>query len=139
MTLHYALKKLDSTVVSQYFDGIQLPADYLKLFQEGNLFSVGKWRFYLVQDKDNFKKTALHFKAMNARSEQKDYWEITTDRDAYSLGYKKNNSCHRFIYPFRAMAHKKYKGKNRTYKQWRWRGFLKKNIFSTYRVLMIKG
>ncbi|MDO5375274.1 MAG: hypothetical protein Q4F01_03725 [Staphylococcus rostri] len=89
MTLHYASKKLDSTVVSEYFEGIQLPADYLKLFQEGNLFSVGKWRFYPVEDKDNFKKTALHFKAMNARSEQQDYWEIATDRDAYSLGFKK--------------------------------------------------
>ncbi|KIX89915.1 hypothetical protein TP70_10520 [Staphylococcus microti] len=89
MTLHYASKNLDSALISQYFEGIQLPADYVKLFQEGNLFSIGKWRFYPIRDKDNFKKTALHFKAMNARSEQQDYWVIATDRDAYNLGYKK--------------------------------------------------
>jgi len=36
---------------------------------------------------------------------------------------KRNNQRHRFFYPFRATAHKKYKGKYRTFRTWRWRGF----------------
>jgi len=68
---------------------------YWKLFEQGNRFFLGKWKFYPMKDEGNIKKTAMNIINMNRNSEE--YIYIAEDGDENYIAYSKADSKLHFI------------------------------------------
>lgn len=98
MNINYTLQPIPNNEISVIKNNVKfsfIEDYYWKLFEQGNRFFLGKWKFYPIKDERNIKKTAMNIINMNRSSEE--YIYIAEDGDENYIAYSKVDSKLHFI------------------------------------------
>lgn len=98
MKINYTLKPVAMEAIEKVknlekFSFIE--STYWDLFQQGNRFYLGKWKFYPIRDANHVRKTAMDVVTMNRQSDA--YIFIAEDGDENYIAYHKEDGKLHFI------------------------------------------